>query len=66
MWEKPPPLQVLQSTLTQPSNPIGMRMRAAYYLKHYHDTNDETNTDEPVRAAVANALSCGLRNPQHG
>ncbi|KAL9181498.1 hypothetical protein ACHAXT_010303 [Thalassiosira profunda] len=51
MWEAPP-LPSLQSTLADPQTPIGMRMRATYFLRQLYDTyvknqtaDDTTTTD---------------------
>ena len=38
-----PPLQSLQSALADPSNPIGMRMRAAYFLRQAYDNYVKNN-----------------------
>ena len=45
MWESPP-FRKLQEAIEEPSNPIGMRMRAAYFLRQTYDnamTNDNHN-----------------------
>jgi len=56
MWESPP-FEALQKTLEDPSNPIGMRMRAAYYLRQEHSERPQ---------AVVDALAAGLTNEEHG
>jgi len=56
MWEKPP-FETLVQSLDDPSNPIGMRMRAAYHLRHEH-------SERP--AQVVDALSKGLLEERHG
>jgi len=61
MWETPS-LPELQAALEDPSNPIGMRMRAAYHLRHVHDKAD----DEEVQQLVVLALSKGLVERRHG
>lgn len=45
MFDKPPPLQALQDTIADPSNPIGMRMRAAYYLRQAYSGNPQQHQD---------------------
>eukprot|EP00592_Proboscia_alata_P016060 CAMPEP_0194395540 /NCGR_PEP_ID=MMETSP0174-20130528/124480_1 /TAXON_ID=216777 /ORGANISM="Proboscia alata, Strain PI-D3" /LENGTH=386 /DNA_ID=CAMNT_0039191487 /DNA_START=95 /DNA_END=1252 /DNA_ORIENTATION=+ len=45
MWEAPP-LHVLVSSVNEPSNPIGMRMRATYYLRQaYTNATKELPSD---------------------
>lgn len=61
MWETPS-LPELESALADPSHPIGMRMRAAYYLRHVHDKADEENNQD----AVVQALAKGLTERCHG
>jgi hypothetical protein len=61
MWETPS-LAELQSALDDPLHPIGMRMRAAYYLRHIHDKADEESTQD----VVVQALSEGLLERLHG
>ena len=61
MWEIPS-LEELQKALDDPLNPIGMRMRAAYHLRHVHDKAD----DENVQLLVVEALSKGLVDSRHG
>ena len=45
-----PPLNKLQEAIADPENPIGMRMRAAYYLRQAYDNykrnNDNDNNDD--------------------
>lgn len=38
-----PPIPSLQSALADPSNPIGMRMRAAYFLRQAYDNYVKNN-----------------------
>lgn len=63
MWETPT-LDELQKAIDDPENPIGMRMRAAYYLRHVHDKagNDEDATQQ----LVVDTLSKGLEEQKHG
>ena len=56
MWEKPP-FEALLKALDDPSNPIGMRMRAAYHLRQEHRERPEK---------VVDALSRGLLDEHHG
>ncbi|KAL7539250.1 hypothetical protein ACHAXR_009125 [Thalassiosira sp. AJA248-18] len=62
MWEAPP-LSSLQSTLADPQTPIGMRMRATYFLRQEYDnysknlehdseTTTATTTDEKKTTSV--------------
>ena len=52
MWESPP-LPKLQEALASPSNPIGMRMRAAYFLRQaYENAIRNTPTDENTKTTV--------------
>jgi deoxyhypusine monooxygenase len=61
MWDTPS-LAELQKALGDPSNPIGMRMRAAYHLRHVHDKAENEND----QILVVEALSKGLLDPRHG
>jgi hypothetical protein len=46
MWERPS-FHLLKNSLADPSNPIGMRMRAAYYLRQeYSDAAGESNNSD--------------------
>ena len=40
-----PPLHKLQEAIADPENPIGMRMRAAYYLRQAYDNYIRNNDD---------------------
>lgn len=62
MWEKPP-LNVLQKSIEDPSNPIGMRMRAAYYLRQEHSQASESLA---IQQTVVDTLAAGLLDPRHG
>jgi deoxyhypusine monooxygenase len=68
MWEKPS-FDRLQKALDDPSTPIGMRMRAAYFLRQYH-AEVEQNEVEPIKGRrqqeVIDVLSKGLLDPRHG
>lgn len=76
-----PPLTELQKTLSSASNPIGMRMRAAYYLRQAYkntkrNTIDDNDDDSDmsheeshhmkIDQIVINSLSNGLLNKDHG
>ena len=56
MWEKPP-FEALRKSLEDPSNPIGMRMRAAYHLRQEHGERPDE---------VVDALAAGLLEERHG
>ena len=56
MWETPP-FEALLKSLDDPSNPIGMRLRAAYHLRHEHSERPEE---------VVDGLSKGLLDHRHG
>lgn len=59
MWETPP-LASLQECIADPSLPIGMRMRAAYFLRHLHETHA---ADQHI---IIDTLANGLRDKRHG
>ena len=75
---KAPPLPSLQSALSDPSNPIGMRMRATYFLRQSYDnymknqSDDEgdavevTSDDIDISLAVIQTLSNSLDDVRHG
>jgi deoxyhypusine monooxygenase len=80
MWELPS-FDSLQKSLSDPSNPIGMRMRAAYYLRQLytdvaaaeHDdcSNNGGNgpNNDPFTVTtqdVINTLCFGLNDGRHG
>eukprot|EP00538_Stauroneis_constricta_P006821 CAMPEP_0119554174 /NCGR_PEP_ID=MMETSP1352-20130426/6731_1 /TAXON_ID=265584 /ORGANISM="Stauroneis constricta, Strain CCMP1120" /LENGTH=435 /DNA_ID=CAMNT_0007600717 /DNA_START=176 /DNA_END=1483 /DNA_ORIENTATION=+ len=46
MWGKPPPLSQLQRVVEDPSNAIGMRMRAAYFLKQAYTNSSSSSNNE--------------------
>jgi deoxyhypusine monooxygenase len=76
MFEQAPPLHLLQSTLAHPDNPIGMRMRAAYYLRHIYVQKDTTESEvscvgngresETTRKLIIETLGNGLLDERHG
>jgi deoxyhypusine monooxygenase len=59
MWERPAFI-VLEKSLADPANPIGMRMRAAYFLRQAHADQESQQED------VVKALSSGLLDERHG
>lgn len=65
MWERLPPFEALQRSLEDPSNPIGMRMRAAYYLRNVH-AEAVANCDADFQQAVVDVLSKGLLDKRQG
>lgn len=60
MFSSVPPLDSLDECLSNPKNPIGMRMRAAYFLRHVHSTCQED------QETVVKALGNGLLDGNHG
>jgi deoxyhypusine monooxygenase len=60
MWEASPPFEDLQKALDDPTNPIGMRMRAAYYLRQAHWDH------EHLQESAVQALAKGLNDERHG
>ena len=56
MWEAPP-LSSLQSTLADPDKPIGMRMRATYFLRQEYDNYIRNHEDEVPEVDTADATS---------
>lgn len=73
MWERPT-FHLLQESLEDPSNPIGMRMRAAYFLRQlYSDTTafsasqaDDSDDVLLVQQRVIDTLCSGLKDERHG
>jgi deoxyhypusine monooxygenase len=81
MWETPPFASLIKA-LEDPSNPIGMRMRAAYFLRTEHansakntdenevydddDKNNNNNINKERQVQVVEALALGLRDERHG
>jgi deoxyhypusine monooxygenase len=71
MFEKAPPFHSLQASLEDPSYPIGMRMRAAYFLRQvYHSSPDDASGAHPhgseMKVDVIKALTNGLLDDRHG
>jgi deoxyhypusine monooxygenase len=69
-----PSFHLLKGSLADPSNPIGMRMRAAYYLRQeYTDASsgesyfNESNVDTlALQQCVIDTLCFGLKDVRHG
>ena len=61
MFGSIPSLDSLDDCLSDPTNPIGMRMRAAYYLRHIHSEATPTSQE-----TVVSILEKGLLEPRHG
>jgi deoxyhypusine monooxygenase len=81
MFEQAPPLHLLQAAVKDPDHPIGMRMRAAYYLRHlylllptesegYVGDGDTSAGDglqsETTKELIIEALGDGLLDERHG
>lgn len=58
-----PSTEALIESLNNPSNAIGMRMRAAYYLRQVHEINEG---DRKVQEEVISALGSNLLKSSHG
>jgi hypothetical protein len=58
MWDAPP-LKVLQQALASPSEPVGKRMRAAYFLRQAYENNQN-------QSVVVETLGQGLLEKEHG
>jgi len=54
-------MDALSECICKPETPIGMRMRAAYYLRHLHSIGSKENQDRAL-----SILKMGLLNDQHG
>ena len=75
MWESPS-LEKLQDAVASADNPIGMRMRAAYFLRQAYDnavrndvevTNDECKgVKVNITEVVIETLGKGLMDVAHG
>jgi deoxyhypusine monooxygenase len=67
MWGEAPSISKLQEALEDPSHAIGMRMRAAYYLKQVHNnTNNNHDDEEQQQDEIVEILSKGLLEKGHG
>lgn len=69
MFESPP-LDKLQEAIVSPSNPIGMRMRAAYFLRQAYENFIKNHVDDvndvAIDEIVIKTLSEGLMDRRHG
>mmetsp|Transcript_11911 Transcript_11911/g.18409 ORF Transcript_11911/g.18409 Transcript_11911/m.18409 type:complete len:401 (+) Transcript_11911:141-1343(+) len=66
MWETPS-ISKLQEALLNSHTPIGMRMRAAYYLRQYYDmATKNDNNPSAVQQQVIDLLAQGLAEKSHG
>lgn len=71
MWT-PPPIESLRDAIELPSNPIGMRMRAAYFLRQaYENTGNMDNEakeseNSPTKSDIIKILGDGLSDKNHG
>jgi deoxyhypusine monooxygenase len=63
MWGEAPSISKLQEALEDPSHAIGMRMRAAYYLKQAHTNSHD---EEQQQDEIVEILSNGLIDKVHG
>ncbi|KAL7487874.1 hypothetical protein ACHAW6_013474 [Cyclotella cf. meneghiniana] len=71
-----PPLSSLQRTLSDPSAPIGMRMRATYFLRQIYDDarrnespqlpSSSCSDPQTAAAVVIETLCANLQIPSHG
>ena len=76
MFEEAPPLPSLLAAIQVPMNPIGMRMRSAYYLRHAYNqgaaadedvvAQDGQGQETSIRQDIVEALIRELRNKDHG
>jgi deoxyhypusine monooxygenase len=70
MFIEPPTIPELEDALLRSSNPIGMRMRAAYYLKQAytnHNLNrDEDDEEDTSTNKIVSILGDGLLDVTHG
>ncbi|CAB9523818.1 Deoxyhypusine hydroxylase [Seminavis robusta] len=68
MWDSAPPLSVLESSISNPESPIGMRMRAAYFLKQLYSNASTGSNDSSsdVQQRVIASLTSGLKDTHHG
>jgi hypothetical protein len=65
MWETPP-LSDLKNALEDASNPIGMRMRAAYFLRHLHDNNDDDDYNSDSQQEIVDILARAAKDREMG
>ena len=65
MWGEAPSISKLREALEDPSRAIGMRMRAAYYLKQVH-ANNHGEDQHQQQDEIVLILSKGLLEKGHG
>mmetsp|Transcript_36235 Transcript_36235/g.47949 ORF Transcript_36235/g.47949 Transcript_36235/m.47949 type:complete len:134 (+) Transcript_36235:173-574(+) len=67
MWTTPA-LSQLEAAVSSPQNPIGMRMRAAYFLRQEYENYVKNNDDSEgeICKNVIDFLGMGLQNKEHG
>mmetsp|Transcript_24246 Transcript_24246/g.36171 ORF Transcript_24246/g.36171 Transcript_24246/m.36171 type:complete len:382 (-) Transcript_24246:122-1267(-) len=67
MWTTPA-LSQLEAAISSPQNPIGMRMRAAYFLRQEYENYVKNNDDSEgeICKNVIDFLGIGLQNKEHG
>ena len=64
MWTIPP-LPKLYSCISDPTEPIGMRMRAAYFLRQQYANSSANNEDETLEEII-DKLCGALQQRKHG
>jgi len=77
-FQKVPSIKALEVSLsikndndpTKPSSPVGMRMRAAYYLRYHYETINKkqiiSEKDEEIKGTIIQILCNNLCNKNHG
>jgi len=77
MWAVPP-LSELYDCIQKPSDPIGKRMRAAYFLRHHYEVNNKNKEGgeheqeydelmkEKIRSDIIQNLGIALKLSNHG
>lgn len=63
MWETPPISSLREALVADPLSPIGMRMRAAYFLRHHHET---AKNDKSTQREVVEILSRAAKDVRMG
>ena len=64
MWSVPS-LKELYECISVPAEPIGKRMRAAYFLRHHYSSVEESS-DEVTRGKIIQQLCSSLKQREHG
>lgn len=67
MWAIPP-LEELYKCIQRPADPIGKRMRAAYFLRHHYSSNSsaEEEKNEDILEEIILNLGTALKIRDHG